>query len=115
MLSKYAIAVIRTFVPIAVGFGVNFLARFGFHVSDANVVAELSAGVPAAYYALIHKAEARWPKFGWLLGYAATPVYPQAKDAPAPAADASAPTAPTSAPVVSPAAVTGVAPANQGA
>lgn len=114
MLSKYAIAVIRTFVPIAVGFGVNFLARFGFHVSDANVVAELSAGVPAAYYALIHKAEVRWPKFGWLLGYAAAPVYQKAKDATQTEAVPASPVAPSSAPAA-PVASAPAAPANQGA
>lgn len=115
MLSKYAISAIRTLVPIAVGFGVNFLARLGFHVNDAAVVAELSSGVPALYYLVIRKAEERFPKFGWLLGYAAKPDYTPTTSAPAPTADASAPAAPTSAPVESPAAVTGVAPANQGA
>lgn len=103
MLSNFAIAIVRTFVPILVGFVANLIARFGFHVNDAEIATEISTGVPVVYYAVVRKAEERWPKVGWLLGKPAVPQYREASDRavlsvptakpmdPAPAAPAPAP------------------------
>ena len=100
MLSNYAIAIVRTFVPILVGFAANLIARFGFHVNDAEIATEISTGVPVVYYALVRKAEERWPSVGWLLGKPVVTTYSDVKEetnTPKPVANVTA--APTVAPV----------------
>lgn len=70
--------IIRTLVPILVGWVVAKLAAAGLAV-DHTVVGAISAnvGVAAAwlYYASVSWLERKVPAFGWLLGVARTPVY----------------------------------------
>lgn len=77
MLSNYAIAIIRTFVPVLVGFAANLIARFGLHINDAEITTQISTAVPLVYYAVVRKLEERWPKVGWLLGRPSLPNYPE--------------------------------------
>jgi len=73
------IAYVRTFVPIAIGAVVTFLARQFDIVIDSEsaqgAVLFVNAVVTGAYYALIKYAETRFPWIGWLIGYAKSPTY----------------------------------------
>lgn len=78
-MSDYLISLIRTFVPLAVGYGLAWLAaKVGFVVDEdtATQLKQAAAAVAAGvYYALVRLLESRWPVFGWLLGKAAPPAY----------------------------------------
>lgn len=75
-------ALIRTYVPIGVGFVLTLLARkYGVVIDDTistSLTAGLAALVAAIYYAAVKLLETKFPKLGWLLGYAATPTYDKA-------------------------------------
>lgn len=67
----------RTVVPYIVGFGLVQLARLGVHVDSASAVGALTAAFGSGYYALFRVLEAHVsPRFGWLLGLARPPQYP---------------------------------------
>jgi len=84
VISNFGISLIRTWVPIAVGFVLSWLAvNAGVVVDDdskAQLVAGLTAVLIALYYGLVHLLEQKFPKFGWLLGQATRPQYSKAKD-----------------------------------
>lgn len=69
---------IRTYVPIAVGTLLSWLATKGLEI-DAQTGAGLIAGITgiliAAYYGVIRLLERQWPKLGILLGSAKKPEY----------------------------------------
>lgn len=72
-------SIVRTAVPIGVGFVLSLLAReWGVVLDDASSQA-LASGVTAlasaAYYVLVRALESRWSGFGWLLGLALPPTY----------------------------------------
>ena len=72
------ISVIRTWVPIAVGTVLTYLATKGIEVDEAtrvNLIAGLTGLVSALYYALARLLENLWPSFGLLLGVRKTPNY----------------------------------------
>lgn len=80
MTIRDAIAsVLRTYVPIGVGFVLTLLARKYDVVIDDTVSTSLTTGlaalVAAVYYALVRLLEAKVPQLGWLLGFAVTPKY----------------------------------------
>lgn len=69
----------RTVVPLIVGTLVAALAHAGIGVDSAAAVAWLTGAFSAAYYALFRVLEAHVSaRFGWLLGLARPPQYPNA-------------------------------------
>ena len=73
------ISLIRTYVPVAVGAFLTYLAvRFGVVVPE-DVSTGLTTGlvglVSALYYAVARALEQRWPWLGWLLGVPKQPTY----------------------------------------
>lgn len=80
MIIRDAIAsVIRTYVPIGVGFVLTLLARkYGVVIDDTistSLTTGLAALVAAVYYAGVRLLEAKVPPLGWLLGFAVPPTY----------------------------------------
>lgn len=77
-MSNFVIAVVRTLIPIVVGWAVAQLARLGLDI-PAEVVAETVANitvlVASLYYIGVAWLERKWSWFGWLLGVARNPVY----------------------------------------
>lgn len=79
MLNDYVIAQIRTWVPLAVGAVLAYLAsQWGIIIDDTVALegmALFTAVAGGAYYTLANLL-AKWvPAFGWLLGYPATAGY----------------------------------------
>lgn len=80
-MSDFVIGLIRTYVPIAVGFVISFLVanQWVDDETGAQVVAQISAGVTALlsaiYYTAIRLLAERWPWFGSLLGVNVAPKY----------------------------------------
>lgn len=80
MTQNYAISIIRTLVPMAVGCVAAWLVAKGIHVPAAardSAVAVLTAGCGALYYLLARVLEHKWPALGVLLGVPAKPTYPE--------------------------------------
>lgn len=79
MLSDTLISYIRTYVPLAVGAALTWLAtKFGIIVDeDTKAQAILVAGgiITAVYYAVARTLEKRFPQLGFLLGSRKTPTY----------------------------------------
>ena len=80
MTIRDAIAsVLRTYVPIGVGFVLTLLARkYGVVIDDTvstSLTTGLAALVAAIYYAAVRLLEGKFPKLGWLLGFAVPPTY----------------------------------------
>nr|PZN23927.1 MAG: hypothetical protein DIU75_04190 [Mycolicibacterium hassiacum] len=80
MLSDGVVSLIRTYVPLAVGVAVTYLARKLGVVLDEDTSAMASSAavavVTAVYYAAARALESRWPTLGVLLGAARAPSYP---------------------------------------
>lgn len=94
-------ALIRTYVPVAVGALITLLAGWNIQVgADARtaLVAGGTGVATAAYYTIVHVLETRWPFFSVLLGSTAVPSY----------------TAPNETATTDPATATQDAPINQG-
>lgn len=72
MLDDLVVRAIRTYVPIAVGAVVTFLAvKYDIVVPEETslkVIIALEAVSAALYHAIVQKLERRWPALGWLLG-----------------------------------------------
>lgn len=71
-------SVVRTGVPVLVGVVVSFAAAKGIHVSpelEAQLVVLAGAAAGSIYHWLVRVLEERWPRFGWLLGFARAPHY----------------------------------------
>lgn len=79
MLSNYVISAIRTYVPIAAGLLLTWLASSLKIVIDpgsqAGLVALCVAALSTGYYALARLLEGKFPKLGVLLGVPARPTY----------------------------------------
>jgi hypothetical protein len=82
-LQDYVPSLIRTWVPILVTFLVTLAADNGIVIDEAtsNAATAAIAGLAGAiYYALVRLLEAKvGPAWGWLLGLATAPKYPQPK------------------------------------
>lgn len=79
MLSNFVLSNIRTYVPLAVGALLAWLAS-SLHLvidpsSQAGLVVLATGALSGAYYGLVHLFEQRWPKLGVLLGAAKLPFY----------------------------------------
>ena len=79
-MSNFIIAVIRTVIPILVGWAVGLLAAINIPVEpevQAGLVVSLSALTASLYFIGVAWLARRWSWFGWLLGVARNPVYEQ--------------------------------------
>lgn len=78
-MSDYVLSLVRTLVPIGVGWLLVQLAtRWGIVLDDATAAEVKSAAVAivaAVYYAIARALEQRWPWVGILLGARKQPVY----------------------------------------
>jgi len=75
MLNDLVTSLIRTVVPIAVGWVVFLLANIGLDVDSSQVAGFLTALFGAVWYTLARWIEGKYPNFGWLLGSPKQPVY----------------------------------------
>nr|PZN20457.1 MAG: hypothetical protein DIU80_20245 [Chloroflexota bacterium] len=79
-MSDAILSLIRTYMPLAVGVAVTYLARELGVVLDEDTSAMASSAavavVTAVYYAAARALESRWPALGVLLGAARAPSYP---------------------------------------
>jgi len=80
VLNDGVVSLIRTYVPLAVGVAVTYLAQTLGVVLDEDTSATASSAavaiVTAVYYAAARALESRWPALGVLLGAARAPSYP---------------------------------------
>lgn len=76
-MSDFVIAQIRTYVPMAVGSFVVWLANWGFDVVEieATLVPAVVALVSAAYYLAVRLLSGWKPSLGILLGVNTQPSY----------------------------------------
>lgn len=75
-------SLIRTYVPIAVGTVISWLATRGLNIDEATgaaLVAGLTGVCIAVYYTVVRLLERKFPKIGLLLGSAKTPEYTGSK------------------------------------
>jgi hypothetical protein len=82
VVNDYVISLIRTYVPLAVGVLVSWLAARGLDLdpaTSAGLIAGLTGLLAGVYYTVVRLAEAKWPFLGLLLGHAAKPQYHPAK------------------------------------
>lgn len=69
-------SVLRTLVPIVVGYFAALPLLRVLGLSDEQLTALATALITAGYWLLVRAAEKYLaPQFGWLLGYASQPVY----------------------------------------
>lgn len=77
-MSDLIISIIRTFVPIAIGSAITWLATKGVDVDEntkANIIAGVTGLVSAIYYGVVRLLEEKWGAFGYLLGSPKKPTY----------------------------------------
>lgn len=75
-LNDYLVSTVRTVTPMAAGVVLEWVAkRTGIVVPTAQVAPYVAAAGAAVYYGLVRLAEQKWPRVGWLLGWATTPTY----------------------------------------
>jgi len=76
-MNDYVVSMIRTYVPLAVGAALVWLAQ-AIGPLDIDTTAVQTGAVlivSGLWYALVRAAEQRWPSLGWLLGSARQPSY----------------------------------------
>lgn len=77
-MSQYIVSIIRTWVPWIIGWALGKLVVVGV-ILDNDTSEKLTFAITALviglYYAAARWLEARYPKFGILLGYIKQPVY----------------------------------------
>lgn len=78
-MSDYLLSLIRTWVPIAVGVALTWIAVHWSIVLPEDLSTQASMAVTglvvAVYYGLVRALELRWPWVGRLLGAARPPAY----------------------------------------
>lgn len=76
-VNELAVSIIRTYVPIAVGAALAWLATtLGVVDLDVGAAQGLAVSIAtAAYYLAARLAERRWPEAGVLLGHRTQPSY----------------------------------------
>ncbi|MEB0200565.1 hypothetical protein QN354_02195 [Cryobacterium sp. 5I3] len=80
-MSNFFIAVIRSLIPIVVGWIVGLLVSLNVHVDPSitdGLILSASALAASLYYIGVAWLERQFPWFGWLLGVARNPVYASA-------------------------------------
>lgn len=82
-MSDYVVSLIRTYVPIAVGCAVSWLAAHGLGLdasASSGAIVALTGLLTAAYYFAVRTLEQKFPFLGVLLGSAAKPSYTAAAE-----------------------------------
>lgn len=77
-MTDFVTSLIRTYVPIAVGALISFLATKDIALDPsaaAGLITFLTALLQGAYYLVIRLLEQRFPQVGILLGSRKTPEY----------------------------------------
>jgi hypothetical protein len=97
-LNDTLIGLIRTWVPIAVGAAISWLATNGLELdkeTQAATIVAATGAIQALYYTVVRLLENQFPQIGWLLGSAKTPSYSAPEvvpvEVPAPAKKKAAP------------------------
>lgn len=78
MQSNYLTSIIRTIVPLVMGFIISYLARKGITLDEelnANLAMLIQLVVTALYYIVVRYLESKKSEFGWLLGSPTAPKY----------------------------------------
>lgn len=68
-------SIIRTLVPMLVGWALSFPAVRALGLTEDNVTPLVSAIAGALYYIAVRALEQVWPAAGALLGWAQAPTY----------------------------------------
>ena len=71
-MNDYIVSLVRTYVPLAVGW---LVVTFDQSIDTADAAAHAVAIVLIVYYAVVRALERRFPAVGWLLGRPSTPLY----------------------------------------
>lgn len=77
-MSNFLVQIIRTVVPMAVGFLFTWLLAIGIELPEgtkAELTSFLVLFSSSLYYISVAALEKKFPAFGWLLGVARNPVY----------------------------------------
>jgi hypothetical protein len=77
-VTNFVIALVRTVVPIVVGWLLAQLAAIGIHLPgdvEPQLISGLTALFGSLYYAAVAWLERKYKWFGWLLGIARNPEY----------------------------------------
>jgi hypothetical protein len=77
-MSNFITAVIRSLVPIVVGWVIGLLAAISIRVDpeiQAGLIMSVSTLAASLYYVAVAWLERKYAWFGWLLGVARKPVY----------------------------------------
>lgn len=74
-MGDFLTSILRTVVPLVVGFVVTQLARLGIEMDTALVASFVTAVISGVYYAVARWLEQKASKWGWLLGKAKAPTY----------------------------------------
>ena len=77
-MNQYFISLIRTWVPIAIGWLIAQLLTLGVVFDDTTskmLETALTAATIAIYYAVARWLEQKFPKAGLLIGYIKQPLY----------------------------------------
>lgn len=77
-MSQYFISVIRTWVPVLIGWALAKLVVVGVIIPDdqsANLKNAVTLLVIGLYYAAVRWLEQKFPRVGILLGYIKQPIY----------------------------------------
>lgn len=74
-------SILRTLVPLAVGYFTAWPVAVTLGLTDDQVTSLITAVITALYYLLIRALEQWLPEFGWLLGWASPPKYLPPADA----------------------------------
>jgi hypothetical protein len=77
-VSDYLVSLVRTFVPVVVGYLLSVLTGLGIDVDPTAAETIISGLFIGGYYALARALEKAQPWFGVLLGWKATPTYVKA-------------------------------------
>jgi hypothetical protein len=73
-MTDFLTSLVRTYVPIAIGYLVS-VGVLSDTLSDEATAAATGA-IIGAYYLLARLLEKKWPALGWLLGVPKAPTYP---------------------------------------
>lgn len=81
-MNDLIVSFIRTYVPIAVGTFISWLATKGLDIdaqTGAGLITFLTGIIIAAYYGIVRVLEKRFPQVGILLGSVRKPEYTETK------------------------------------
>lgn len=68
-------SILRTGVPLLVGYFTAWPAAQWLGLTDEQITSLITIVISGIYYLAVRLLEQLAPQFGWLLGYAAKPVY----------------------------------------